>query len=82
MTPDDLRQARRLLGWSAAKLAAETNTHPTAISVFERTGHMASSVFGESGSERLAAIRTALETAGVEFIDQNGDDPGVRMRKL
>jgi hypothetical protein len=27
------------------------------------------------------AIRRALETAGVEFIDENGVGPGVRLRK-
>jgi hypothetical protein len=26
-------------------------------------------------------IRTALERAGVEFIDENGGGPGVRLRK-
>ncbi len=29
----------------------------------------------------LAAIQGALEAAGVEFIPQNGEDPGVRLRK-
>ena len=29
----------------------------------------------------IEAIRTALETAGVIFIQQNGDGPGVRLRK-
>lgn len=29
-----------------------------------------------------AAVRRALETAGIEFIDENGGDPGVRLRKL
>ena len=28
-----------------------------------------------------AAIRGALEAAGVEFIDENGGGPGVRLRK-
>jgi len=28
------------------------------------------------------AIRRALEAAGVEFIDENGGGPGVRLRKL
>ena len=28
-----------------------------------------------------AASRQALETAGVEFIDENGGGPGVRLRK-
>jgi hypothetical protein len=27
------------------------------------------------------AVRRALETAGVEFIDENGGSPGVRLRK-
>ncbi len=30
----------------------------------------------------LAAIRTALESAGVEFIEENGGGPGVRLRQL
>ena len=29
----------------------------------------------------IAAIRAALEAAGVEFIPQNGGGPGVRLRK-
>jgi transcriptional regulator with XRE-family HTH domain len=29
----------------------------------------------------LAAIRAALEAAGVEFIDENGGGPGVRLAK-
>jgi hypothetical protein len=29
----------------------------------------------------LVELRTALETAGIEFIDQNGDHPGVRLRR-
>ena len=28
----------------------------------------------------IAAIRAALESAGVQFIDQNGGGPGVRLR--
>ena len=32
-------------------------------------------------SRTLEAIRAALEAAGVLFIDQNGEGPGVRLRK-
>ncbi|MGO8794068.1 MAG: hypothetical protein ACLQLC_04530 [Candidatus Sulfotelmatobacter sp.] len=32
-------------------------------------------------SETGGKIRTALEAAGVEFIDENGSGPGVRLRK-
>jgi hypothetical protein len=28
------------------------------------------------------SVRRALESAGVEFIDENGGGPGVRLRKL
>ena len=37
---------------------------------------------GEELKERTVdAIRYALEAAGVEFIDENGGGPGVRLRK-
>ena len=29
----------------------------------------------------MAALRSALEAAGVEFIDRNGGGPGVRLRE-
>jgi len=29
----------------------------------------------------VAALRKALEAAGVDFIDENGGGPGVRLRK-
>ena len=29
----------------------------------------------------VAALRNAIETAGVEFIEENGGGPGVRLRK-
>jgi len=29
----------------------------------------------------IAAIRTALESAGVIFVEENGEGPGVRLRK-
>ncbi|MET4691245.1 hypothetical protein ABIA13_005753 [Sinorhizobium fredii] len=29
----------------------------------------------------MQAIRSALEAAGVIFIDENGEGPGVRLRK-
>ena len=32
-------------------------------------------------SQTIAAIRSVLEDAGVIFIDENGEGPGVRLRK-
>jgi len=34
-----------------------------------------------ASAEALAAIRAALEAAGVIFVAENGDGPGVRLRK-
>jgi transcriptional regulator with XRE-family HTH domain len=34
-----------------------------------------------ANASTLAAIRAALESAGVEFIAENGGGPGVRLRK-
>jgi hypothetical protein len=33
------------------------------------------------GKNNVAAVRSALEAAGVEFIAENGGGPGVRLRK-
>ena len=35
----------------------------------------------EVADRSVAAIRSALETAGVEFIEENGGGAGVRLRK-
>ncbi|WP_244436220.1 hypothetical protein [Sinorhizobium fredii] len=35
----------------------------------------------DSRMSTMQAIRSALEAAGVIFIDENGEGPGVRLRK-
>jgi len=35
----------------------------------------------ESGRATILVVRQAFERAGVEFIDENGGGPGVRLRK-
>jgi len=32
-------------------------------------------------TNNVAAVRRALEAAGVIFVEENGDGPGVRLRK-
>lgn len=54
-------------------LADQARVSPNTISRLER---------GERLHERtLAAIRQALEDAGVEFLAENGGGAGVRLRK-
>jgi hypothetical protein len=35
----------------------------------------------EVSEEAIKAMRRALEAAGIEFIDENGGGPGVRLKK-
>ena len=72
MTPDQSRAARGLLDWSQAELAARSNLSESTIRDFEK-GRRIPSI------NNLAAVRRALEAAGVQFID--GDRPGVRLTR-
>jgi hypothetical protein len=76
LTSAQLRAARALLRWSAEDLARHCALGVTTIRRAELT---------ESETSLTAAndqaVRRALESAGVEFIDENGGGPGVRLRK-
>lgn len=74
ITPAQSRAARALLNWSQPELANASGTGLSTIRDFE-TGKR------QPIANNLAAIRTALESAGVIFIASNGDGPGVRLRK-
>jgi ribosome-binding protein aMBF1 (putative translation factor) len=71
-----IRAARALLRWSAADLARETSVGVTTI----RRAELTESKTSMTAANDLA-VRRALEGAGVEFIDENGGGPGVRLRK-
>jgi transcriptional regulator with XRE-family HTH domain len=72
--PTQVRMARAALNWSLKQLAKAAGVHANTISNFE-TGR-----YG-GDPEKLAAIRAALESAGVIFVEENGEGPGVRLRK-
>ena len=78
MTPDQIKAARALLGWSREKLGAESGAGESTIRIFEKTGRVQLIKDIAARGDRLIAIRTALEVAGVEFIE--GDQPGVKLR--
>ena len=71
-----MRAARALLRWTAVDLA-------TASQVGVATIRRVEVIDGEisSTAANQAAIRRALENAGVVFIDENGGGAGVRLRK-
>ncbi len=74
MTPAQSRAARALLDWTQPKLAKSASLGISTVVDFERARRSVS-------AEALAAIRAALEQAGVEFIAENGGGAGVRLRR-
>ena len=72
---EQLRAARGLLGWSQSKLAERAGLSlPTVKRVEAGQGIRVS-------DDARSKLQNALESAGVEFIDENGGGPGVRLRK-
>ena len=74
ITPSQCRAARGLLDWTQQELADAARIGVATIRLFE--GEVA-----ESRHATLALLRRAFELAGVEFIDENGGGPGLRLRK-
>src|SRR5262245_50511391 len=70
-----IRAARALLRWSAEDLAKASSLGANTV---RRAEAMDGTTALTSANDR--AIRNALETAGVEFIDENGGGVGVRFR--
>lgn len=75
ITPAQCRAARGLVDLDQAALAMGANVSRNVIVDFEK-GRRRPTV------NNLAAIRSTLERAGVVFIEENGDGPGVRLRKI
>jgi transcriptional regulator with XRE-family HTH domain len=76
LTGGQIRAARAFLQWSAQTLADHAHLGLSTVQRAEKAE-------GEPQitAANLTAIRTALETAGVIFVDENGEGPGVRLRK-
>jgi hypothetical protein len=71
-----LRAGRALIRWSAEDLARASAVGLTTIRRAELTDSETSMTVAND-----LAVRRALESAGVEFIDENGGGAGVRLRK-
>ncbi len=74
-SPAQLKAARALVGLSQPEVAKRTGLSTMSIKRAEGSGAPTAS------AEVAAAIRAALESAGVIFIDENGEGAGVRLRK-
>jgi proteasome assembly chaperone (PAC2) family protein len=76
LTSAQIRAARALVRWSAEDLARSSAVGLTTIRRAELTENATALT---AANDR--ALRRALEEAGVEFIDENGGGPGVRLKK-
>ena len=75
VSPAQCRAGRALLEITQTQLAASAGLGLSTVVDFEKERR-------EVSPESVEAIRRALVRAGVEFIDENGGGPGVRLRKL
>ena len=76
LTSAQIRAARALVRWRAQDLARESSVGVATVRRAELTDSETSMTTAND-----LAVRRALEAAGVEFIDENGGGPGVRLRK-
>lgn len=73
MLPVQCKMARTALGLGIRDLAALAKVAPATVSRFEA---------GEDLKERtIDAMQAALEAAGIIFISDDSEGPGVRLRK-
>jgi transcriptional regulator with XRE-family HTH domain len=59
--------------WSVRELAANAGIVASTVSRYEN----GSDAYGDT----LNKMKRALETGGVIFLDENGESPGVRLKK-
>ena len=74
MTPAQCRAARALIAWSQTMLADQAHLGLSTVRDFEKGRRMPS-------YNNLLAIKLALEEAGVIFLAEEDEGPGVRLRK-
>jgi hypothetical protein len=76
ITSEQVRAARALLRWEQKDLAAASRISLPAIKRMETVrGPLAAQ------ARTIEAIKEAFAAAGVIFVEENGEGPGVRLRK-
>ena len=76
ITAEQIRGARAMLRWSAKRLAAEAGLSWPTIQRMEAATGVPGGL-----SRNLELIQRTLEEAGVIFINEDDEGPGVRLRK-
>jgi hypothetical protein len=76
LTSGQIRAARALLRWRAEDLARASSV---GVATIRRAELMDEETAMTAANDQ--AVRRTLEAAGIEFIEENGGGPGVRLRK-
>ncbi len=76
ITAEQIRGARSMLRWSAKRLAEESGLSWPTIQRMESAQGVPSGL-----SKNLELVQRTLEYAGVIFIDEDEEGPGVRLKK-
>ena len=74
ITSEQIKMARAALGWSVNKLAENCEVGVRTINRIEAQAGLPTATPGN-----LRLIRTTLEVAGIEFIGDATNGPGVRL---
>ena len=75
ITGSQIRAARAALGISGAQLAIQTELSLRTVTKIEAVDGLP-----DARIATVVTIKTALETAGIEFIGTPDDGPGIRIR--
>ena len=74
LTCNQIRMSRAALGWSISKLSERSSVSVSTIKRLESEDG-----FNKATEANLRLIRETLQAAGIEFIGDAGDGPGVRL---
>jgi transcriptional regulator with XRE-family HTH domain len=73
MRPVQLKMARAAVGWGVRELAKKAGVTANTVTRIENGA--------DAKQSTMDRLQHALEAAGIEFIQENGGGPGVRLRK-
>jgi transcriptional regulator with XRE-family HTH domain len=73
MKPVQLKMARAAVGWGVRELAKKAGVTANTVTRIENGA--------DAKQSTMDRLQHALEAAGIEFIQENGGGPGVRLGK-
>jgi transcriptional regulator with XRE-family HTH domain len=73
MKPVQLKMARAAVGWGVRELAHKAGVTANTVTRIENGA--------DAKQSTMDRLQHALEAAGIEFIQENGGGPGVRLKR-